>query len=229
MQILAATAAKRMPWKNGLGTTLELATDASTDQPAWSWRLSIADVPARAVCSTWNGMRRAILCLEGEGLLLERAHGTDAVPLIGSGLEFEGEDEVVCVPLGSSVRDVNLIFDRSRWEGTLRLVRATAGAIAGEMILVHVPRDSPCDIAVDGGDACVLVRRGETLLTSGIAVVPNLDGGTCILAALSKPSISRSAGADACCGGEAPGGCGCCDAGSMNESKGKCCGSPTAI
>ena len=122
MQILAAETSRTMPWKNGLGSTLELATDAPRADDTWSWRLSIADVPSRAACSTFVGISRVLLVLDGDGLLLERAHGTDAVPMIGSGLRFEGEESIVCAPIGSCVRDVNLMFDRSRWDGVLRLV-----------------------------------------------------------------------------------------------------------
>ncbi len=227
MHILAAHTAVQMPWKNGLGTTLELATDASVHQPDWTWRLSIADVPERATCSVFPGKRRAIACLDGDGLLLERAHGIDAVPRIGSGVLFEGEESIVCVPLGEGVRDANLMFDRTRWEGTLRIVRATAGAIAGDVILVHVPIASPCDIEVVSEVESVLVRRGETLITTGMAVVSNGEAGTCVLAALSTPSDSTTASTTSgCCGGAGACACACRDAGGMNDAAHGCCAKP---
>ena len=48
MRLLAPAASRRVPWKNGLGVTLEVATDAVSAGGEWTWRLSIADVPSRA-------------------------------------------------------------------------------------------------------------------------------------------------------------------------------------
>jgi environmental stress-induced protein Ves len=45
MRILPPEHARRVPWKNGRGSTLELATDATAPGEPWTWRLSIADVP----------------------------------------------------------------------------------------------------------------------------------------------------------------------------------------
>lgn len=230
MQILAANSAKLMPWKNGLGTTLELATDASDANAAqdgsgaWSWRLSIADVPSRSPCSTFTGMSRTILCLGGDGLLLERAHGTDAVPLLGSALLFEGEEQCVCVPLSKDVRDINLLFDRAKWNGVLRLVRATAGAITGEVVLVHVPTLSQNDITIDANGESVLVRRGETLVSSGFSSVMLKANEVCILAALTTRSAENdTAASNACCGNREGSACACGDACGANGSADACC------
>lgn len=55
MHILTPTVSRRVPWKNGLGFSLEIATDAATLGGEWPWRLSIADMPSRARFSPFLG------------------------------------------------------------------------------------------------------------------------------------------------------------------------------
>ena len=229
MQILAAETSRTMPWKNGLGSTLELATDAPRADDAWSWRLSIADVPSRAACSTFVGISRVLLVLDGDGLLLERAHGTDAVPMIGSGLRFEGEESIVCAPIGSCVRDVNLMFDRSRWDGVLRLARETPAAISGDVVLVHVPQSSCNDLVIEVGGESTLVRRGETLIASGVATVHCASGELCVLAGLSIKRTSTEPVRGSCCDDGAGKSCACRDVGDVDSAKTSCCGNSKKI
>jgi environmental stress-induced protein Ves len=126
LQLLTPSHHRRVPWKNGLGSTLEIATDAAEPGGPWTWRLSFADVPSRAPFSAFPGVDRHLAVLDGAGLTLERGDARIAVPREGLAFTFAGEDEIIGVPTGSGVRDANLMLDRTRWRGTLELMRLAA-------------------------------------------------------------------------------------------------------
>lgn len=88
MRFLTSGSSRRVPWKNGRGATLEIATDAAEPGGEWTWRLSIADVPSREPFSPFPGVDRFLACLAGPGLALE-------APLV-----------LVHAPEGSSVMNV---------------------------------------------------------------------------------------------------------------------------
>ena len=72
MQRLTNTDYRRVPWKNGLGSTLELASDATTPGGPWTWRFSLADVPSRAAFSHFPGINRHLAVLDGQGMTVDR-------------------------------------------------------------------------------------------------------------------------------------------------------------
>ncbi len=71
--------ARRMPWKNGGGTTLELAVapPGATLDSGFAWRLSSAEVAASGPFSAFPGLERTLLLLAGDGFRLDfGARGT---------------------------------------------------------------------------------------------------------------------------------------------------------
>jgi uncharacterized protein len=78
MQIIRFADLKPQPWSNGGGVTRELASHrgaassgaASSEDGAWDWRVSIADVTRAGEYSAYPGMERVLTVVEGELLLL---------------------------------------------------------------------------------------------------------------------------------------------------------------
>ena len=83
MQIIRFADLKPQPWRNGGGVTRELASHrggaaagatsagaTSSDDGAWDWRVSIADVTSAGEYSPFPGMERVLTVIEGELLLL---------------------------------------------------------------------------------------------------------------------------------------------------------------
>jgi environmental stress-induced protein Ves len=138
MRILPPEHARRVPWKNGRGSTLELATDATAPGEPWTWRLSIADVPERAPFSAFPGVDRWLVCVDGPGLRLLRGDAWQPVPRSGHGMAFCGEEEIEGEPLGPGVRDGNLFVLRSTWKGHLRLLHGVRGEHDGNSVFVQV-------------------------------------------------------------------------------------------
>jgi environmental stress-induced protein Ves len=166
MRVLTPASSRRVPWKNGLGATLEIATDAVAPGGEWTWRLSIADVPSRAEFSIFPGIDRFIACLAGPGLNLDRAGARSLVPREGAALPFAGEEPVTGEPLGRGVRDANLMLRRDRWRGRMTLVRGRGAALDAMLILVHAPEDFPSLRAATAGGDCE-IAPGCTLVHSG--------------------------------------------------------------
>ncbi|MBD1544249.1 HutD family protein [Arthrobacter sp. IA7] len=83
MQIIRFADLKPQPWRNGGGVSRELASHrggasagaassgaTSSDDGAWDWRVSIADVTSAGEYSPFPGMERVLTVVEGELLLL---------------------------------------------------------------------------------------------------------------------------------------------------------------
>lgn len=175
MRLLSPADSRRVPWKNGLGSTLEVATDAAAPGGEWTWRLSIADVPSRAPFSAFPGIDRFIACLEGPGLDLERGGGVQRAPSDGEGLPFPGEETVIGVPLGAGVRDVNLMLRRDRWRGRMTLVRGRAGAFEAPIVVVHAAAGPAQRIETPEGN--VVLKPGHALIAGGRVILTAAPGG----------------------------------------------------
>lgn len=122
---LAAIAAT--PWKNGGGSTREIACwppGAGFEQ--FDWRVSIASIAASGPFSVFAGVDRIICLLEGDGVQLQGpaiAHRLD-VPL--QPFAFSGDVPVDCSLLGGASRDFNVMTRRGRLHATLRVLRGAA-------------------------------------------------------------------------------------------------------
>lgn len=111
---------KVMPWKNGLGTTTEIAIHppgAGLAAAPFDWRVSLADVGADGDFSRFPGYDRSILVAEGMGMEL----GFDSAPparLAGPGAmtSFSGDWHTRCRLLDGPVRDFNVMSARDRVE-----------------------------------------------------------------------------------------------------------------
>ena len=175
---LPSSSYRRVPWKNGLGSTLEIATDAAQPGGAWTWRLSFADVPARAAFSHFPGIDRHIAVLDGAGMTLEHAGRRIRVPREGEAYPFAGEDDVVGEPDGAGVRDANLMVDRSRWRGSLEIVRLdglrelTTTSELSLIHLAHAHESAECSVE---GESLVLAAD-STLLCSDRATIRAAHG-----------------------------------------------------
>lgn len=73
MEIIRFADLRPQPWRNGGGVTRELVSHplaASSQDGAWDWRVSIADVTKAGDFSPFPGMERVLTVVEGELLLL---------------------------------------------------------------------------------------------------------------------------------------------------------------
>lgn len=113
----------RMPWRNGGGTTQEVACNPGGSTAAFDWRLSIADVGQDGGFSVFTGYQRIITVLEGQGIQLT-VDGRVQAPLAPrQAYAFSGDAQVQCRLLDGPIRDFNLIYAPARCHARLQWVK----------------------------------------------------------------------------------------------------------
>jgi uncharacterized protein len=116
MRILRAAGYRVMPWKNGGGTTTEIAVSpeaAGLDD--FDWRISMARVETSGPFSSFAGIDRTLSVLEGEGIVLDIA-GQLPVRLTSASapLSFPGDVQTGAKLIGGPITDLNVMTRRGR-------------------------------------------------------------------------------------------------------------------
>jgi uncharacterized protein len=117
-----------VPWKNGGGTTRNLAVepqDAGFDD--FLWRVSVADVARSGEFSQFAGVDRTIVLLSGDGMVLRSGEGVEFVlntPFVP--YAFRGETAIEAKLLGGATRDFNVMSRRGRADATVEVWRKNA-------------------------------------------------------------------------------------------------------
>ncbi|QSN63645.1 HutD family protein (plasmid) [Caballeronia sp. M1242] len=123
-----------VPWKNGGGITREIAAGppgASLD--AFAWRLSVADVSSDGAFSAFTGVDRALVLLDGAGMLLAEAGGREHrldEPLAMA--RFAGETPIHASLIDGPTRDFNVMVRRDRARMSVSVRRAGRHELAQE-------------------------------------------------------------------------------------------------
>ena len=181
-QLVRANEQTRMRWANGAGWTREIHAEpsaasapvvevASMPTPAWSWRLSVAEIERPAPCSRLPGIEREMLLLHGEGVRLVPS-GADAADANANAVElqppqgrhrFAGEAALHIEPTHGPCQVLNLMWRRDCWDATLWR-RPLVGSMllfleAGEHGLVHLLAGTA---AATGSTGAVALHPGDT-------------------------------------------------------------------
>jgi environmental stress-induced protein Ves len=146
---------RRMPWRNGGGTTMELAVEPGSSS-RFLHRVSVADVASDGPFSRFEGYDRHIMLLEGAGMALDcGAEGRIdlADPFVPR--RFSGDWDVYGTLVRGPVRDFNVIVDRTRATSSLevRVLEAAWEIAEGAQWIVHVLEGSLED--ADAGDTLI--------------------------------------------------------------------------
>ena len=91
--LLDPATARAMPWKNGGGSTVELAiSPADAGLEDFAWRISTAQVAVDGAFSSFPGIDRSLAVLAGNGVCLQRADGQRETLLSGGAIAVFGGD-----------------------------------------------------------------------------------------------------------------------------------------
>lgn len=116
MRILRAAGYRVMPWKNGGGTTTEIAVSpdgAGLDH--FDWRVSMAKVETGGPFSSFAGIDRTLSVLEGDGVVLDIAGQPPARLTADSApLAFPGDAPTSAALIGGPITDLNVMTRRGR-------------------------------------------------------------------------------------------------------------------
>ncbi|AIF45866.1 HutD/Ves family protein [Dyella japonica] len=180
--IIRSTDVQPQPWKNGMGVTREVArfpTDAGSDD--FLWRISVAEVNSAAPFSTFPGIDRQIVLLDGDGFTMtldgnqQHALTTPLEPFA-----FSGEAAVDVAMAGGATRDFNLMVRRSYGTGAVRVCRERGSHEPDpRCVLVYVARGSVTTIdgPLQAGDAWLPDRSPFELAEDTVVLMALVQPG----------------------------------------------------
>jgi len=119
-----------LPWRNGLGSTVELLAETRNKNEAFSWRLSIASVANDGPFSDFSGYDRTLLLLEGSGINLNKPNGIFKV--LNSSLDyanFKGEDLIDATLHDGPIKDFNIMTLRSICTSSVTAIDETSESL----------------------------------------------------------------------------------------------------
>jgi environmental stress-induced protein Ves len=171
----------RVPWKNGGGTTAEVAVHppgAGFDD--FDWRISMADLAVDGPFSRFPGVDRTLVLAEGRDLVLDIEGDLQVLVRPGEARSFAGEAETAARLRGGPIRDINVMSRRGRfahcvgWPAAGKLLAPWAAmavvaiAALAEGVMVTVEGRSfglaPLDLLLVRGGCGSLAATGPALL-----------------------------------------------------------------
>ncbi|WP_216069886.1 HutD family protein [Acinetobacter oleivorans] len=161
IELIRADQYTKMLWKNGAGFTLEIArSQGDTD---FEWRISMADVTTSGPFSLFPNKQRIISVLDGKGMVLH----VDDLPAKtlnqGDIFAFHGESQVQSELVDGAIRDLNLIYDPTKFHARFQRVEGTEEQTflsSADLIFIF---NSGSDTEVMVDDHSVHVAAHETL------------------------------------------------------------------
>jgi environmental stress-induced protein Ves len=126
----------RQRWKNGGGTTTELAREGAGER--FLWRLSVADVDSSGPFSSFPGYERTIVLLEGDGMELTIDGRVARLDRAFEPFVFDGGAATTCRLLGGPCRDLNVIVDRARASARVAVIEE-ATRLEAACALLYAP------------------------------------------------------------------------------------------
>ncbi|MDU0340322.1 HutD/Ves family protein [Bosea rubneri] len=169
MRIIRAADCLVMPWKNGGGTTTEIAVapeGASLDN--FDWRISMAHVGQDGPFSSFPGIDRTLSVLTGSGITLAFGDG-ERVRLDRSSAPypFAADRAVDGVLVDGPIDDLNVMSRRGRWRHRVERLSGAGVLTAAEGLLMLVARKGDWLVngaALPAGDNAILEASGHVEL-----------------------------------------------------------------
>ena len=160
MRILRASGHRTMPWKNGGGSTTEIAVSPNgAGIDAFDWRISMAVVAGDGPFSVFPGVDRTLSILDGAGLVL---HGIGAGPVrldrTTAPFAFPADVAVSASLVDGPITDLNVMTRRGRFRSRVRRLAGPA-TLDPDTAVAFVLADSPCRVAVDDTAPVELARH----------------------------------------------------------------------
>ena len=145
---------KTLPWRNGLGSTVELISEILEGHEAFSWRLSIASVANDGPFSDFSGYDRTLLLLEGAGITLHNPNGNSIE--LNSSLDcahFKGEDLINSSLHDGPIKDFNVMTLRSICTSSVTAITETSEPslqINADKLIVYSIKPIKIKIGLEG-------------------------------------------------------------------------------
>jgi environmental stress-induced protein Ves len=129
-----------MPWRNGLGTTIELLKQDLTDGDGFAWRLSMADVTTNGEFSNFSGYARTLLLLEGNGLTLDCDGAIHRLEKPLQSANFSGDNQTCATLHDGPIKDFNIMVQLQHCSAQVSSAQHPDESVLdvdGEILLVY--------------------------------------------------------------------------------------------
>lgn len=140
ISIVKPSSYRSMPWRNGLGSTVELLKQDLPDGDGFAWRLSMADVSSDGEFSNFSGYDRTLLLLEGNGLTLLNDGREQRLGEPLQAARFRGEGPTYARLHDGPIRDFNIMTQRQHCNAQVTSQPGTAPSqidIDADILLIY--------------------------------------------------------------------------------------------
>jgi environmental stress-induced protein Ves len=172
LRLLSASDYRRTRWKNDGGWTTEIARSDAGDGADFRWRISIAEIESDGPFSSFAGIARDLLLLEGNGIELTI---DDAPPRALTQrferVHFAGESSVDCRLIAGPTRDFNVMARRDAVEADV-----VARPLVGSMVIFPQAR-TEWFLHVFAGHATARSGEQSIALEAGASLLADFRGG----------------------------------------------------
>lgn len=166
LRLVSPAAARNMPWRNGGGSTLEIATGpAAATLDDFAWRASIATIARDGPFSTFPGVDRTLVLLAGAGMRLTIAGRTVVLDAPYAAVSFRGDDAAACALLGGTTRDFNFMWRRAAGTAQVQVIAQACGLGPAAAVVCHAA-EAAWTCACEGAGAAA-VEPGHTWIAEG--------------------------------------------------------------
>ncbi len=150
---------KKVPWKNGGGTTNEITIEPShslVNELTFDWRLSSAPITEEGAFSKFPDFERHLALVEG-GVLHVIFQDSKKVEILRDDLviHFRGEDEIYSKLPEGPVTDINFIYRR--------------GTISPSVQILKFDSEKERAILFEGRSVLIFALRGEVDVSINLA------------------------------------------------------------
>ncbi|WP_421856617.1 HutD family protein [Marinomonas sp.] len=169
----------RMPWKNGLGETLEI--QRYEDKSGLRFRISQASVVENGVFSDFSGLHRTLVLLSGEGMALEHTNSSKSSHILNKLLDiarFSGGDKTYAKLKSGKIEDLNIMVRDTDTQATVQACTAPCSLSFSNNTLFngfYVCEDSLLEVedeavAIKAHSVIVFSQNANVRLTKGNGV-----------------------------------------------------------
>jgi uncharacterized protein len=128
-----------MPWKNGGGTTAEIAIGPpGSTLDSFDWRISLAHVASDGPFSAFPGIDRTLTVIDGAGLRLSIDGQTVELTTRSDPLSFRGEAATHATRMGGDVTDLNVMSRRTRYVHRVQRIAPRGNFVSPDASIVFL-------------------------------------------------------------------------------------------
>jgi len=121
IKIISPQEFKTVPWKNGMGETIELAINEGGTLEKFDWRISMASVVEDGPFSAFSGFERTLILVKGNGISLQHdGKPTDKLSNLLDVTTFDGRLKTSGILYSGPINDFNIIADKQKYKVTVQ-------------------------------------------------------------------------------------------------------------